>query len=128
MTGAEALTWADDRLAALPDVTRRAEFGNQTFLVGGTRFAALTGRAVVMHLPPAELIDALRRGIARPFVSAGAMGKNGWVELAVEGIEEPLLERYLLAAHSAAHQAHRRTAPRRPAGARRTRPTRSSPG
>ena len=111
-----------DYLATLPGVTRKTEFGGDAFFVGGTRFAGVTDKGLVIHLPPAELIDALRRGIAKPLVSVGAMGKSGWVVLRTDGIEWEMIERLVTAAHGAAHHSHRRTAPRRPSAARHTRP------
>lgn len=128
MNAVDTLPWVESRLAELPQVTARSEFGNRTFFVGGARFAALTGAVLVTHLPPADLIAALKLRIARPFVSVGAMGRNGWVELRLEGVEPEVLDRFLLAAHAAAVQAHRRTLPKRPAAARRTRVSRRLPG
>ena len=128
MNAVDTLTWVETRLSELPQVTCRPEFGTRTYFVGGARFAALTGNVLVTHLPPAELIAALKARIARPFVSVGAMGRNGWVELRLDGVDPDLLDRYLVAAHAAAVHAHRRTLPKRPAAARRTRPARRLPG
>ncbi|MGE0442346.1 MAG: hypothetical protein AB7L66_04135 [Gemmatimonadales bacterium] len=120
---ASLLAWAEARLDSLPSVVKRPEFGGQAYLVGGTRFAAVSDRSLVMHLPPADLIRALRRGAARPFVSVGAMGRNGWVEILLPRADEALLEALIAASHSAAQHAHRRSLPRRPAAARRQRNT-----
>ena len=114
-------------LAALPGVTRRTEFGNDAFFVGGSRFAGVTDKGIVMHLPPAELTEVLRLGIAKPFVSVGAMGKNGWVELRIEGVAPELIERLIGAAHGSASHSHRRTPQRRPSAARHTRSRTRSP-
>jgi len=116
------LDWAEQRLDALPGVARRPEFGNQTYFVAGSRFASLTDRTLVMHLPPAELTEALKLGVARPFVSAGATGRNGWVEIQLEHCDQAILQRLIAASHTSAQQSHRRSAPRRPRAARRTRP------
>jgi len=108
-------------LARLPGVSTRAEFGDATFLVSGVRFAALTGERVLMRLPPTELVEALRTGLAKPFVSVGAMSRNGWVELRRSGVDPVRLEELLVAAHAAARHSHRRTASRRPPRARHRR-------
>jgi hypothetical protein len=68
-----------------------------------------------------ELIGALRTGIARPFVSVGAMGKNGWVEVRFDRVDQEALERLIEAASAAAQHAHRRSQPKRPSAARRSR-------
>lgn len=110
-------------LRQLSGVTPRTEFGGLAFFVGTTRFAALTPEAVLLHLPSAELTDALIRGIARPFVSVGAMGKHGWVEIRFAAVGDDDLSRYLLAAHAAALGGHRKTALKKPPRARHTRKT-----
>jgi TfoX/Sxy family transcriptional regulator of competence genes len=108
-----------DHLEALPRVTCRPEFGSQVFYVGGTQFAALTDRSALLRLAAADLTTALRRGLVRPFVSAGAMGRNGWVEVALDPARAAEIEALLTASHAAASHAHRRTRPRHPARARR---------
>jgi hypothetical protein len=102
----------------------RPEFGNRVFYVRATQFAALTDRAVLMHLAAADLTDVLRRRIAKPFVSAGAMGRNGWVENRFEATVPDDPERLLSASHAAARHSNRRTRPRHPSRARRRRSTR----
>lgn len=109
------------RLRQLSGVTVKTEFGNQGFFVGASRFAAVTPVAVLLHLPSDELTEALMRGVARPFVSVGAMGRHGWVEIRLAAIGADDLERYLVAAHGAAGHGHRRSAVKKPARARHTR-------
>ena len=89
------------RLLALPDVTSKRQFGNETFYVNGSRFAAITTRSLVMHLPPRDLIAVLKAGIARPFVSMGAMGRHGWVEVNLGRISPEILDGLLACAHDA---------------------------
>ena len=113
---------AADFLKSLPGVTARPEFGTEAYFVGNTRFAALSPRGLVIHLPPSELLTALKAGFAKPFVSAGAMGKSGWVELKTTGIDRVALES-LLVASAAARHSHRRVMPKHPAAARRVRRT-----
>jgi hypothetical protein len=108
-------------LETLRQVHCRPEFGNQVFYMGAVQFAALTDRAVLVHLPAAELTAVLRRGYARPFVSARAMGRNGWVEIALSGAPPEELERLLTLSHAAARRAPRRARPR-PSRARRRSP------
>lgn len=108
-------------LEGLPEVQGRPEFGDQVFYVGGTQFAALTDRVALMHLPAAALTAVLRRGVARPFVSAGAMGRNGWVEMDLDAVPPEELELLLATSHAAAARAHRRRRPRHPGRARRRR-------
>ncbi|MBM4187528.1 MAG: MmcQ/YjbR family DNA-binding protein [Gemmatimonadetes bacterium] len=110
-------------LRQLSGVTPKTEFGGLAFFVGGTRFAALTPEAVLLHLPPEALTEALMGGAARPFISVGAMGKHGWVEIRFSSIGPDELSRYLLAAHNAALHGHRRTAMKKPGRARHTRKT-----
>ena len=105
-------------LLGLPDVTGRPEFGNEAYYVGGTHFAGITDRAVTMPLPAAALTDALTRGLARPLLSVGALARNRWVEVALDGTPPAEIERLLLLAHNAARHAHRRTRPRHPSRAR----------
>jgi hypothetical protein len=107
----------------LSAVTVKTEFGNQTFLVGGTRFAAVTPVTLLLHLPSEELTEALVRGLARPFVSVGAMGRHSWVEVRLSAIGEDDLHRLIGAAHQAALHSHRRSAVKKPARARHVRRT-----
>lgn len=111
-------------LAELPGVDCRPEFGNQVFYAGATQFAALTDRAVLMHLAASDLTDALLRGYAKPFVSVGAMGRNGWVEIGLTAAPAEDLEQLLLASHSAARHSNRRVRARHPSRARHRRSTR----
>jgi len=113
-------------LESFSDVQSRPEFGNVVYYVGGAQFAALTDGAALMHLPPAELTEALRSGVAKPFVSAGAMGRNGWVEMKLSAASFEDLSGFLDAAHRAAQHAHRRSRRRHPARAPRRRSTRST--
>ena len=117
-------------LKSLPGVTVRPEFGTEVFFVDNARFAAVSARGLVLHLPPSELLAALKAGIAKPFVSVGAMGKNGWVELKPAGVDRVALESLLIASCNAARNAHRRVMPKHPPAARRVRlstQTHSSP-
>jgi hypothetical protein len=107
----------------LSGVSIKKEFGNDALVVGGTRFAAVTDLALVVHLPGTVLTEALRLG-AKPFVSAGAMGRHGWVEIKLAGLDPVQGEAFLVAAHAAALHAHRRTAVKKPSRARRLRPKR----
>lgn len=116
-----SLAWLNTRLAALPGVVVKREFGDQGYFLGPTRFAAVTPRGLVMHLPSALVIEALTLGIAKPFVSMGAMGRNGWVEFTSQALAPEVIERFVVAAHEAAGHAHRRSQPKRPATRRRTR-------
>ena len=110
-------------LKSLPGVTARPEFGTEAYFVGNSRFAALSPRGLVIHLPPSELLTALKAGFAKPFVSVGAMGKSGWVELKTSGIDRVALESLLVASSTAARNSHRRVMPKHPAAARRVRRT-----
>lgn len=118
-TTPETIQQLSEHLGSLAGTHCRPEFGNQVFYVGGSQFAALTDTAVLMHLPMAELTGVLRRGVARPFVSAAAMGRNGWVEIPFGQISLEELERLLTTSHAAARHAHRRSRPRHPSRARR---------
>ncbi len=113
-------------LKTLPGVTVRPEFGTEAFFVGQARFAASSPRGVVLHLPPSELLTALKAGIAKPFVSVGAMGKNGWVELKTAGVDRVALESLLIASCNAAKNTHRRVMLKHPRAARRVRLTAKS--
>ncbi len=119
----QAQTFAATYLKSLPGVTARPEFGTETFFVDNARFAAVSPRGLVLHLPPSELLAALKAGIAKPFVSVGAMGKNGWVELKTAGVDRIALESLLIAACNTARNAHRRVIPKHPPAARRVRLT-----
>ena len=110
-----------DHLDRLPGVECRPEFGNRVFYVRATQFAALTDAAVLMHLAATDLTDVLRRRIAKPFVSAGAMGRNGWVEIAFDATDPEDLERLLTASHAAARHSNRRSRARHPSRARKRR-------
>lgn len=108
-------------LKGLPGVAARPEYGTEAFFVGNARFAALSPRGLVLHLPPSELLAALKAGIAKPFVSVGAMGKSGWVELRTAGVDRMALESLLTASCNAARHAHRRAMLKHPSAARRVR-------
>ena len=110
-------------LLPLPDTTEQVEFGNEAWFVDGLMFAALAGSRVTMHLPAAELTAALKSGRARPVVSMGAVGRNGWVELRLDQVTDDELGRLLQVAHDAARHAHHRSRGRRPPRARRIRPS-----
>lgn len=109
----------------LSGVTVKKEFGNEAFVVSGTRFAAITDQALVVHLPGSVLTEALRIG-AKPFVSAGAMGRHGWVEIKLASLDSANGQAFLVAAHAGALHAHRRTAIKKPSRARHVRPKRPS--
>jgi len=115
----ETVQRLSQHLGSLAGTQCRPEFGNQVFYVGGSQFAALTDGAVLMHLPMAELTTILRQGVARPFVSAAVMGRNGWVEIPLGQTPVEELERLLTTSHAAARHAHRRSRPRHPSRARR---------
>ncbi len=122
----QSLDAAATFLKSLPGVATRKEFGTEAFFVGNARFAAASPRGLVLHLPPSELLTALKAGLAKPFVSIGAMGKNGWVELKTAGIDRVALESLLIASCNAARSGHRRVMPKRPSAARRVRLTAKS--
>ncbi len=106
---------------SLPDVTEHLEFGSEAWFVDGIMFAALAGTRVTMHLPAAEVTAAFRQGSARPVVSMGAIGRNGWVEFRLDVLPDGELARLLAVAHAAARHARRRGRTARPGRARRTR-------
>lgn len=109
-------------LEGLPATTRKSEFGGDAYLVGRTRFAALTGSSLVLHLPGPALTTALQSGHARPFVSMGAAGRNGWVEVHLANVDLDFITPLVQAAHAAAGHARGRSPARKPTRARRTRP------
>jgi hypothetical protein len=96
------------------------EFGNEAFLVATKRFAAIAGQTVLVRLPPTELVEALRIPGARPFVSVGAMGRHGWIQIKLGAATREELERLFTAAHGAA-MSHRRSAIKKPSRARHIR-------
>jgi hypothetical protein len=108
-------------LDTLADVSHRPEFGGEAYYAGGAPFCALTESAALLRLPPREITETLRSGLGRPFVSAAAMGKSGWVEVRLAGAPIDDLMRWLTAAHRAGRQAHRKHRPARPTRARRVR-------
>ena len=108
-------------LRQLSGVAPKSEFGNEAFVVGTNRFAAVTGNAVLLRLAPADVTGALRLPGARPFVSVGAMGRHGWVQIRLGLVERGELERLVVAAHAAALSGHRRSAIKKPARARHVR-------
>jgi hypothetical protein len=110
-----------NRLSALAGVTSRKEFGNEAFFVGEAKFAAVTDRALVLHLPPKELTEAFKTGQARPFVSAGTLSRHGWIELPLASFSPRFAEPWIDVAYRSAQHTHRRTRIRKPAAARRVR-------
>ena len=116
---------AEAELRQLPGVTIKTEFGNRAFWVADTRFAAATPVAVLLRLPAEALTEALLQG-ARPFVSAGAMGRNGWVEIRLSMVDIERLRGLIASAHEAALHSHRRSAIKKPSRARHIRPKRSA--
>ena len=73
-----------------------------------------------------ERVVRVKAGIAKPFVSVGAMGKNGWVELKTAGVDRVALESLLIASCNAAKNTHRRVMLKHPRAARRVRLTTKS--
>lgn len=112
---------AVDFLRQLSGVTSKSEFGNEAFLVETKRFAAVAGQAVLLRLPPADLTGALRLPGARPFVSVGAMGRHGWVQIKLGVVERSEIERLITAAHAGALSGRRRSAIKKPSRARHVR-------
>ena len=108
-----------NRLSALPNVVSRHEFGNEAFYVGDTKFAALTDRALVLHLPAKETIEALKTRQARPFVSVGALNRHGWIEIGLGGTTPLQVDAWIEAAYRAAQHSHRRSRAKKPTPARR---------
>lgn len=121
MESVASLLWIRTALPRLAGVVSKPEFGGEAYFVGTVRFAAVGSRGLVLHLAPSDSIEAMKLGIARPFLSVGAMQKNGWVEFATQAIAPDVVERFLLAAHQAATQADRRQA-KRPARRRDRKP------
>jgi hypothetical protein len=113
-------------LRQLSGVIPKQEFGNEVFLVGPNRFAAVTSRALLLRLPPADLTAALRLPGARPFVSVGAMGRHGWVQIRLGTVGREEIERLVRSAHAAALSGHRRSAIKKPARARHVRAKRTT--
>ncbi len=110
-----------NRLSALAGVTSRKEFGNEAFFVGEAKFAAVTDRALVLHLPSKELTEAYKSGQARPFVSVGALSRHGWIEIPLASFSPRFVEPWIEAAHRSAQHNQHRSRPRKPAAARRVR-------
>jgi hypothetical protein len=109
------------RLSLLTDVTVRREFGGDAFFVGETKFAAITDRALVLHLPPRDVTQVFRTGQGRPFVSVGALSRHGWIEIPFATLTPQLADPWIEAAYRAAHTGRKRGSSRRPAAARRIR-------
>jgi hypothetical protein len=112
---------AAESLRQLPRVVSKQEFGNEAFLVSDRRFAAVAGQTLLLRLPPADLTAALRLPGARPFVSVGAMGRHGWVQIKLGSIGPATMTLLVEAAHAAALTGHRRSAIKKPSRARRVR-------
>ncbi len=108
-----------NRLSSLGQVTSRTEFGNEAFFVGDAKFAAVTDRALVLHLPSRAATDAFKSGQARPFVSVGALARHGWIELPFATLSLQYADPWIEAAYRSAISSHRRTRNRKPAPARR---------
>jgi hypothetical protein len=108
-----------NRLSALANVVSRHEFGNEAFYLGETKFAALTDRALVLHLPAREITEALKTRQARPFVSVGALNRHGWIEIPLSGGTPLQADLWIGAAYRAAQHSHRRSRAKKPAPARR---------
>jgi hypothetical protein len=108
-----------NRLSALARVTSRKEFGNEAFFVGDAKFAAVTDRALVLHLPSKQLTAAFKSGQGRPFVSVGALSRHGWIELPFNTLSLQYVDPWIDAAYRSAQSSHRRTRSRKPAPARR---------
>lgn len=121
MESVASMLWVRNVLGRMERVSSRPEFGGEAFFVGGVRFAGVGARGLVLHLAPSESIDAMKRGLARPFLSVGAMQKNGWVEFATQAIAPEVIEPFLAAAHAGALQADRRQS-KRPARRRDRKP------
>ena len=110
-----SLLWVRTSLGRLAGVSTRPEYGGEAYFVGAARFAAVGSRGLVLHLAPSYATAAMKLGIARPFLSVGAMQKNGWVEFTTQALAPEVAERFLLAAHQTAIQADRRRGRKRPA-------------
>ena len=108
-----------NRLSTLARVTSRKEFGNEAFFVGDAKFAAITDRALVLHLPSKDLTAAFKSGQGRPFVSVGALARHGWIELPFATLSLQYADPWIEAAYRSAAQTHRRPRSRKPAPARR---------
>jgi hypothetical protein len=108
-----------NRLALLPGVTCRTEFGGQAFWLGDAKFAALTDRALVLHLPPRDVTELFKSGQGRPFVSADALSRHGWIELSLATLSPAYADPWIEVAHRAAKASPRRGRSRKPAAARR---------
>jgi hypothetical protein len=108
-----------NRLSLLQGATSRREFGGEAYYLGETKFAAITDRALVMHLPPRELTEAFRTGHGRPFVSVGALNRHGWIEIPLVTLSPQMADGWIEAAYRAAKHTRRRTRAKKPSRARR---------
>lgn len=70
-----------DALAAMAPVRVKKLFGTEAFFLGERMFAVLGADALVLRLPEPARTDALRAGLARPFLSEGLALMHGWVEV-----------------------------------------------
>ena len=108
-----------NRLSALANVVSRHDFGNEAFYLGEAKFAALTDRPLVLHLPAKEINEALKTRQPLPFLSVGALNRHGWVEIALSTAAPLRVDLWIDAAYRAAQHSHRRSRGRKPAPARR---------
>jgi len=90
-----------DALAVLTPVRIKKLFGTEAFFLGERMFAVLGADALVLRLPEPVRTDALRGGLARPFLSEGLALMHGWVEVPY-ATELAQLAQLAQAAHTAA--------------------------
>ncbi len=121
-----SLLWVRSNLCQLAGVESRPEYGGEGYFVGAVRFAAVGPRGLILRLTSSGSLEALRLGIARPFLSVGAMQKSGWVEFPTQALAPEAVDRFLMAAHQAAVQADRRRL-KRPARRRHRKPLARGP-
>jgi len=101
MTAPSRPTLVRDALAALVPVRIKKLFGTEAFFLGERMFAVLGADALVLRLPEPSRTDALRGGLARPFLSEGLALMHGWVEVPYN-TELAQLAQLAQAAHTAA--------------------------
>jgi len=94
-------TLVRDALAVLTPVRIKKLFGTEAFFLGERMFAVLGADALVLRLPEPVRTDALRGGLARPFLSEGLALMHGWVEVPY-ATELAQLAQLAQAAHTAA--------------------------
>jgi TfoX/Sxy family transcriptional regulator of competence genes len=82
-----------------PAVTAKKMFGALAFLTEGHMTVGVHGDELIVRLDPAEVEAATRRDGVRPF-EVGGRRMNGWILVAGEMLDDPVLDEWLAVART----------------------------